>query len=645
MPDTSPSWTKKLFVHPPARRRRKLPFDLLSYAVQMLSYVTLCSALLLAMAPTVVAQDATPPSTQSSPPALTRSDVIVVTGTFEPMPLSESNRSVTSLQVREQALLFGSMVDFLRTEPSLDLGERGPFGTQSDLSIRGATFGQSLVLLNGLRINDAQSAHHNLDIPIPLEAISRIEILRGAGSTLYGADAMGGAVNFIAEPPEASELRLRTGVGNFGFNQQHILGSMVRGRWSETVAADRDFSSGFRPDRDFRSSSASSQTHFQSAWGITDLLVAGSDRPFGADQFYGNFNSWERTKGWFASIGQQLGKKTRVAAAYRRHTDNFILYRDRPAVYANNHISQSWQGTIRRIEDLGTNSNLSYGLDAQGDQIDSNSLGHRGRNRGAGYVNLDLRAVHRFSFSLGGREEVFSGGRSEFLPSVAAGLWLRPSLKFRASVSRAFRLPTYTDLYYSDPATLGNPNLRPESAWSFEAGADWAPSSRVSAAVTVFHRRDQDIIDYIRTDPSQRFQATNIENLQFTGVETSLRFRLPHDQQADVAYTAIHGNQVVLPQVTSRYALNYLSNNASLGWTGAWRDILVARARLGVLQRFRQDAYPLLEFSAARSSGAIRPYFQMLNISDTSYEEIPGVIMPGRTVLGGFELVLPSRRP
>jgi iron complex outermembrane receptor protein len=610
----------------------------------MLKNMKLCVLLLLAAAPVLFAQDAAAPA-QPASPHLSRSDVIVVTGTFEPAPLSESNRSVDSLPVRGETLLFGSMFDFLRQDTSLDLEQRGAWGTQADLSIRGATFGESLVLLNGLRINDAQSAHHNLDIPVPLEAISRIEVLRGAGSTLYGADAMGGAVNFITEPPEASELRIRTGMGNFGFNQQRILGSMIRGRWSEDVTADRDFSSGFRPDRDFRSSSASSQTRYQSAWGTTDILLAGSDRPFGADQFYGNFNSWERTKGWFASAGQQLGKKTHIAAAYRRHTDDFILYRDRPAVYANNHISQSWQGTVRRVEELGINSSLSYGLDAQGDQIDSNSLGRRGRNRGAGYVSLDLRAVRRFSFSLGGREEVFSGGRSEFLPSVAAGLWLRPSIKFRASVSRAFRLPTYTDLYYSDPATLGNPNLRPESAWSFEAGADWAPSGRVSAGITVFHRRDHDVIDYIRFNPGQRFQASNIQNLQFTGIESSLRLRLPHYQQIDIGYTAIHGNQVLLPQVTSRYVLNYLSDNASVGWIGAWRNLLVARARLGVLQRFRGDLYPLLEFSVARSSGAIRPYFQMLNASNASYQEISGVVMPGRTVVGGFELVLPSHRP
>ncbi|MGE0405108.1 MAG: TonB-dependent receptor plug domain-containing protein [Candidatus Korobacteraceae bacterium] len=585
------------------------------------------------------------PASEAAPAIPAHSETIVVTGTFEPWPLSESNRSVTSLPVREQTLLFCSMVDFLRLEPSIDLRQRGAWGTQADLSIRGSTFGQSLVLLNGLRINDAQSGHHNLDIPLPLESISRIEVLRGAGSTFHGADAMGGAVNFIAEPSEASELRLRAGGGNFGFNQQRVLGSMVRDGWSETLTLNRDFSTGFRPGRDFRSSSASSQTRLDSAWGATDILLAGSDRPFGADQFYGNFNSWERTKSWFASVGQQLGEKTRVAGAYRRHTDNFILYRDRPQVSANNHISESWQGVARRVETLGRNSNLSYGVDAQGDQIDSNNLGRRGRNRGAGYVNLDLRTVQRFSFSIGAREEIFSGGRSEFLPSIAAGMWLHPSFKLRAGVSRAFRLPTYTDLYYQDPATQGNPNLRPESAWSFEAGADWAPSGRVSAGATFFHRRDRDVIDYIRSVPGQRFQATNIHDLQFTGAEAFLRLRLPRYQQLDVGYTAIHGNQNLQPQITSRYVLNYPTHNLILGWTGSWRDVLVGRARLGVIQRFRRDSYPLLEFSVSRSSGGIRPYFQMLNASNTSYQEIPGVVMPGRSVVGGVELVLPARKP
>ena len=127
-----------------------------------------------------------------------------------------------SLNTEDQPLLYNSFVDYLQLDPSIDLRQRGADGVQADLSIRGASFGQFLVLLNGLRINDAQTGHHNMDIPLPFEAISRIEVLHGAGSTLYGADALGGAVNFITARPRAIEIRARIGFGNFGFNQQRI---------------------------------------------------------------------------------------------------------------------------------------------------------------------------------------------------------------------------------------------------------------------------------------------------------------------------------------------------------------------------------------------------------------------------------------
>src|ERR1017187_10200326 len=129
-------------------------------------------------------------------------DTVVVTGTFEPMSLEEIDRAIRVLPARCQALMLNTLTDLLKLDPSLDLGERAPDGVQGDLSIRGAGFGQTLVLLNGMRLNDAQSGHHNMDIPVPLETVERVEVLRGSGSTLYGSDAVGGVVNIITEPPQ-----------------------------------------------------------------------------------------------------------------------------------------------------------------------------------------------------------------------------------------------------------------------------------------------------------------------------------------------------------------------------------------------------------------------------------------------------------
>src|SRR5207248_3859176 len=137
-----------------------------------------------------------------------------------PLSLEEIDRAVRILPVRNQSLLLNTLVDVLKLDPSLDLTQRAPDGIQGDLSIRGASFGQTLVLLNGQRLNDAQSGHHNMDIPVPLDAVSRVEVLRGSGSTMYGSDAVGGVINVITDPPPGFEFRVRTAVGNQGINQQ-----------------------------------------------------------------------------------------------------------------------------------------------------------------------------------------------------------------------------------------------------------------------------------------------------------------------------------------------------------------------------------------------------------------------------------------
>ncbi|MBZ5680803.1 MAG: TonB-dependent receptor [Acidobacteriia bacterium] len=588
-------------------------------------------------------QQTTPTPGAAPPPKLpTVTETIVVTGTFAPTPLSESDRSVESLDTRQDPLLFGSAIDYLHVDPAIDVQQRAPNGVQADLSILGSTFAENLVLLNGLRLNDAQTAHHDMDIAVPLEAVSRIEVLHGAGSTFYGADAMGGAINFITAPAKATEIRLRAGAGNDGFNQEHVLGSFLIKDWSETIAADRDFSTGFRADRDFRSTTASSETRFKSTLGTTDVLLAGSDRPFGADQFYGNFPSWERTKNWFAAAQQELGENTAVAFGYRRHSDEFVLFRDDPAIYENNHVDQSWQAALRRRQSLGDNSTLAYGAEGQGDTIDSNNLGHHARNREAVYANLDFRGLRRFSLSAGGREELFSGGTSVFTPAVAGGLWLKPALRLHASVSRGFRLPTYTDLYYSDPANVGNPLLKPESAWSFEAGGDWNPGGRVSGEITFFQRWDSNVIDYVQFAMGQPYQATNIHQLHFTGVEAHADLHLRRDQQGQLAYTFLHGDQSPLPGAVSRYAFNYPSHQAIFAWTGSWRQV-VARTGVGITQRVQRGAYPVWDLAIARNAGVIRPYLQLANLSNTGYEEVPGVIMPSRSVTGGVELIFARR--
>ena len=590
---------------------------------------------------------AAPVRSQQTQPSPVAPQSISVTATAEPLPLAESDRSVNVLSPRDQPLLVNSAVDLLRLDPSLNLQSRAGNGVQADLSIRGTTFEQSLILLNGLRINDPETGHLNLDIPIPLDAITRVDILHGSGSTFYGSDAIGGAVNLLTESPAPGlTLVASAGGGSYYSIEQHLRASYTQGHFAEQLTGSRDTSDGFIPDRNYSSNALASETWLALKPGTTDILLAASDRPYGANLFYGPYDSWERAKGWFASIQQQLGQQTAASFGYRRHSDLFVLFADQPSVYENNHITTSYEGALRRVENLGVNTTLSYGLETDGDSIHSNSLGEHARNQGAGYANISLRALRRFSLSLGARDEVLSGGSNVFSPSVAAAYTLSHSTRLRAAAGHGFRLPTYVDLYYSDPTTIGNPNLKPESSWSYEAGLDWTPANgRFTLTATGFRLQQKDTIDYSKlalATPvltfAEPYQAVNIQDLNITGAESTLRFRLSGTQQFQFSYTAAHTASPP-PNLISEYSFNYAAQNAVFVWIGRFPGAIghqiTAQTKVDVVQKTTQTAYPLWDISVERNIGCLRPYARLLNLSNTGYQEIPQVPMQGRTLIAG----------
>lgn len=577
----------------------------------------------------------------ATPPLPPLRESLVVTGTAGPLPLEEADRSILQLPVRGEAILFNTFVDLLKLDPSLDLRQRGPNTIQGDLSIRGGTFGQTLILLNGRRMSDPQSGHHHLDLPIPLQAIDRIEVLRGAGSTLYGSDALGGVVNFITKPAGINEFRARSGLGSYGLNQQSLSAALLRKRWSQQVAAARELSTGFEPNRDYRALAASSATRLGSRLGATGIDLGYSDKPFGAQGFYGVYPSWERTRSWLASMEQGMGERTHAAFTYRRHTDLFYLFRDNPQRYQNHHVAESWQASLRRREPLRNTATFSYGFEGMGEAIDSSNLGAHSRARGAAYGVFDMRVLKRFSFTAGLRDEAIQGLPGEISPSLAAGYWLSSRVKLRASASRAFRLPTFTDLYYRDPANIGNPALRPESAWSYEGGLDARPAGAWRLSAGMFHRREKDGIDYAKSRLDDPWRAMNVNRLRFTGVEAAAGWRW-RAQVFDWSYTGLRGAAAGQGGLISKYVFNYPVHSGVFAWTGGWRGV-VARTRLGAVERRERSPYGLWDVSAAWTRGPVRPYFQAANLTGARYQEIPGVAMPGRSLLGGIEVVWPSK--
>jgi iron complex outermembrane recepter protein len=581
--------------------------------------------------------------TQSTPPL---QQTVVVTGTWEPIALEESDRSVNQYTLQNAPLLFGSLADAFALDSSVTVQSRGANGIQADFSLRGGSFGQTLLLLNGIRMNDVQSAHYNSDFAVPLDAVDHIEVLRGSGSTLYGSDAVSGVINIITRPttePDPIEVRVRGGLGNFGTNEESGFVALNAGLLSQRFSVERDLSTGFTDDREYRNLAIASDSWLHSSLGLTRIFLGIDDRPFGADQFYGSFNSWERTKTWATDLSQDLGSRTLVTLGYRRHTDLFELLRDDPGYYTNRHEDYSWDVAVRRHDAITSSAQIYYGVEGLADHVDSNNLGVHSRKQGAVYGSFDIRSIKRASLNIGAREEFYGSGQRFFAPNISGGYWLSSKVKMRASVSRAFRLPSYTDLYYSDPGNVGNPNLKPEQAWDYEGGLDWHPRDRWRVSLTAFDRHERDDIDYVRANSSSIWQAMNFDRLNFIGWEAAVSLSLPYAQLVSAEYTGLHGASAALDGLQSKYVFNYPTQEAVLAWQRSSRRGWIARIRTGVTDQYRRSTYVLVDASAAWTRSRFHPYVRVTNLTNADYQPVYGVTMPGRAALVGLELCVVCR--
>jgi iron complex outermembrane receptor protein len=173
-----------------------------------------------------------------------------------------------------------------------------------------------------------------------------------------------------------------------------------------------------------------------------------------------------------------------------------------------------------------------------------------------------------------------------------------------------------------------------------EGGVEWTAGSRWAAIATIFQRREHDVIDYVRADSASVWQAVNIENINFTGFEGVIRARLAQAESLTLAYTGLYGAQQGLGGLQSQYVFNYPVNQATANWLGSLQHAIAFRLGAGMTQRYHTDPYPLVEMALTRDFHWAQPFAQISNVTNTGYEEIQGVRMPGRAYLVGLQLRL-----
>ncbi len=404
-------------------------------------------ALALATAPAAAAQDA-------------YRQTVVVTAAATPVELGTVSRSVVVI-TREQllALPLASVADVLRLASSVDVRARGERGVQSDFAVRGAGFGQMLVLVDGVRINDAQSGHHNGDIPVPLDLIERVEILYGAGSSLFGADAFGGTVNIITRR-EPSGPSLAMGGGSFGSAQLSASGGGSSGGVTETAGGSFDRSGGFIDGRDFKTALLHSRTAIGSS---SSLSVSYLWKEFGARNFYGATATGDAmSREWtnqtliagdhiFGVVG---GWRLTGDASYRRHGDRFEFT---PVSPASVHRTHEALGSVVGSRGVARGGTVTVGGEGGGTWIRSNNLGDHTLQRISGFGEWRQPAGARTQFDASLRVDRYSEFGTAWSPAAGVSWWAAPRIRVRASGGRAFRVPTFTERYYSDRNHLARP--------------------------------------------------------------------------------------------------------------------------------------------------------------------------------------------
>lgn len=564
-------------------------------------------------------------------------ETVVVTGTVAPEPLGNVGRALSVLTREDLAgLPLTSVADVLRLIAGVDVRERGPRGVQTDFSLRGAGFGQALVLVDGTRLNDAQSGHHNGDIPVALDDIERIEVLYGAGASLHGADAVGGTINVITRR-RAPRLSADLAVGQHALVETALGVGLDRGEsGAHLLSGELLRSSGFVPVRDHDVRLARYQamlgTHFSAS-------LAHLDKAFGASGFYGPAPSREWTEQTLGRVDRRFetarGWLGRIDASYRTHGDRFIYDERNPALSQNSHRTHAAAADLRGHRTLTASTGISLGAGGGGDWIRSTNLGEHTYSRASVFAELRQALGASVLAYPAVRVDAYNRFGTAVSPALSMTGRGSPHLRWRAAVGRAFRIPTFTELFYTDPNHQASGILSPETGWSLDGGGDWV-SGPWTGSVTVFRRWEEDVIDWVRTSPAERWRTINVRQVRTAGIETGMRRRFAQAAHVSVDY-AVLGSRAPALDLLSKYVLEYARHALAGAAAGEWRRLTIG-GRFELRQRAGLQTYQIVDLRVGRRFDRIEVYMDARNALGARYQEIRGVDMPGRWVKAGIRL-------
>ncbi len=576
---------------------------------------------------------------------VTTGDVIVTAGRT-PISISNTTRNVALISAKELELLpVNSVQDVLQFVGGIDLKQRGVDGIQADLSIRGGTFEQALVLIDGIKIIDPQTGHHNLNLPLSKDDIQRIEVVKGQASKTFGPNAFSGVVNIITKKSNGKSFSIEAIGGENGYYNSAIGGSFSFANWVNRISFNQNHSDGYRHNTAFDLTSFNYNSSLTFRKGNVNLLFGYNEKKFGANSFYTSLfpDQAEHTITKLLNISANYGSNVFYISPkiyWRRNDDEFVLREYNPSFYRNRHETNVYgaelQATVK--SNLGS---TSVGLEFVRDEIKSNNLGEHRRERKGLFFEHAFEPLNKLNVNLGGFVYKFTNIDWQVYPGLDLAYSISRNVKVFGSIGKAFRVPSFTDRYYNDSVTEGNPLLKHEESLSYEIGSNYN-RGYLEATISLFRREGKNIIDWVQLVEGGKWTARNIAQVNTNGLELGLKLYpnklmkgLPF-KLVSVSYTKLDSDKST-EQFDSRYVLDHLSNQIianvihtlPLGVDASW----VFRYE----DRENFEDHFLTDLQLNKQVWAFELSLKATNLFNETYHDIAGVTLPGRWITGGVK--------